>query len=446
MSANDKYYYQYEFNIKVIIPGVKDPIVPVRLKRAMEESLYHEKFYPYLQLFCEFKREDVMTIYRNQLKSYFQVTRKVMKFLMTNPNADSTVSEPEMVSQDTDLDEIFVPLYREDDFPTDIRDEDYENRELRDGDGVMAYRVMDTITHELDIILYSAKALAANKDSLINAVFKDCTVGTAVGFIIDNSSCETAIVDKPDNDIKYKNLILLPYNLRNSLWSLQYRYGLYKDSLIAFFDFECLYILNKFATSHEYAPGDKPRTIIEIHDKPETFIQPCLIGESKNAMEYIVSVEPKRIDQKAVMGELEGAKTMVTNYQIAVDVVTSKDGEVTGYNNAAEVLSKQAKAHEKSGDKISLEYDEMNNLINIQAYNRERSPKECLTFAIGGAEAKSFKPNKIIQLRFTNTRKNQELGGDYSVSTLVNTYVPIDQRHNRMICNASIALIKLNDD
>lgn len=444
MGTKDKYYYQSEFEINIIIEGEKEKIVPVRLKRAIEDSNYHENFFPYLQLFIAVQRKDIMKIYRNQLKTTFHIRRKCLKFLMSDSDA-SDQSEPELISQDYDIDEVFVPMFNEGDFPRDIRDEDFDNPENQDGDGTMARRVMETITHDLDVVLYSAKALAANKDSLINAVFKDCDIGTALGFIIDNSTCETAIVDPPDNTSEYKNLILLPYNLRNSIWGLQTFYGIYKESLIAFFDFECLYILSKYAKTHEFDAKDKQYTKIQIYDKPETNLLPTLIGESKDSIDYIISAEPSRIDQRAIMGELDGSKTMVTNYKMAIDTITSEDGEVTGYNNAAIVIDKQSKSHEKSGSKISVEYDEMNNLINIAAFNRERSPREAIPIAIPGVEPKSFKPNRLVTLEFINTQKNNELGGTYTTRSVRLTYDPVDQRHNRMICSASVVLVSVED-
>ena len=444
MASNDQYYFQYEFTVEILNAG-GNPIKPIRIKSVVEDALYHADFFPSLQLIIEINRKEVMSIYRSKLKTFFHITKKVFKYLLvSNVGRDEGIA-PELVSQSTEWDDTFVPLFRDEDFPSDVRDDDNENEKHLDGDGVLTQRAMDVMNYTLDVVLYSAKCLAANKDSLMNAVLNKCKVGTALGFMVDASTCDSAIVDKPDNDSEYTDIILLPYNLRNSLWSLQVRYGIFKDSLVAFFDFDCLYILNKFAMTHEFASGDKQYTFCIIHEPPETQLLPVLVKETSDAVEYTMTTEVKRDDPSALAGETEGSSVLVTNYQMSIKSVVSKDGKVTGYNNAATVIGRQSKSHDKSGKKISIEYDEMNNLINLAAFNREHSPHEIVNFKISGASSASIKPNKIFVLEFANVKRQQELGGKYTPVRARCVFTPIGPNVKKMICEVDIHLMSLKE-
>ena len=235
----------------------------------------------------------------------------------------------------------------------------------------------------------------------------------------------------------------MPYNLRNSIWSLQYRYGIYKDGLVAFFDYDYLYILRKYGKSHEYESGDKPFTKVYITDYPDNTDLIATVVEGKDSISYTLTTSVIRNDSRNMLAELDGAQLLITNINLANNSLESPGENFTKFNNNAIIIDKHETGNKQSGKKISIEYDELNNITNIASYSRETTPYEHIIFELNNIDAKSVKPNKIFDVSFKDTIKNNNYADYYSPIRVKTIYEPINDVSTEMNTKSLITLLRL---
>jgi len=442
MSNDTSIVFHYIYEISLYIgTDTKNAIKPVKIIRVIEDSDYHNNFFPILEASIMFKNSDIPKIYNNQTQTFYKIIRRKMKYQINNTKDNN--KQLELLSQDTDIDDLFIPIYEEDDFPKNLRESDFDKEKINSkNQSDYTESAYQTTVSVIRVTLYSQNALISNKD-LFNAVFKDADVSTALAFIIDQSSCKKAIVDVPDDTISFDHIILLPYNLRNSIWSLQYRYGIYKDGLVAFFDYDYLYILRKYGKSHEYESGDKPFTKVYITDYPDNTDLIATVVEGKDSISYTLTTSVIRNDSRNMLAELDGAQLLITNINLANNSLESPGENFTKFNNNAIIIDKHETGNKQSGKKISIEYDELNNITNIASYSRETTPYEHIIFELNNIDAKSVKPNKIFDVSFKDTIKNNNYADYYSPIRVKTIYEPINDVSTEMNTKSLITLLRL---
>lgn len=451
LDNTENYQFRYSFDIEIIVGDTT--IKPIRLVSVTEVENYHDSFLASMEIDFMVSRKDMITIYDNQLKTIIHVikTSNQYKPSQDQPTASASGASPpfgdslELVSQTKELDELFIPLFDDKTFVQNLDEADLNDPTGTDESG-MSSKVVNVLPVTLNALMYSRTAIRSNKSALINAVFNKCDPATALAWIVTNSGVKSAIVDTPDNTQQESNIILLPYNLRNSLYALQAYYGLYNDSLLAFLDFDRLYVLKKFGADHDYEDGDKPYTNITIYDPPGTNIGIARIQETATAYNYSITTSVRKGDLRALAGEIIGSKVLTTNLQIAINSISAESGNIVGYNAAARAIARQVDSHTDSGDKITFEYDELNNLTAMAGFMRESSLKTTVAFDIPGVNSLSIKPNKIFTLAFDNVTKQQKLGGKYTPTSAVIHYHIVNPVTVEFAGNASLKLVTLKED
>ncbi len=439
--------------------GDGSTMTPIRVNSVQETGNYHKDFFSYFEVEFLISRQDSMKIYKNQLNTTVHLIKTAYKYrtpsvdptnMVIDQSATDTYHE-ELESQIKELDIVMIPIFSHDSFPTNLPEEEWENDKTAadpNPESGISNRLMDTVPISINMVLYSQSALVTNKGANINAVLKNCLPATALAWAISSSGVQKAIVDTPDNNYQEDFIILLPYNLRNTIHMIQNNYGLYKDSLVAFLDFDTLYVLNKFGSAHDFANGDKPFTVINFHDPKKTPIFLSTLDESNNAYQFHVSSNPNPIDIRTLAGELVGDQIIATNLQMAIGSIVSKDGKFVGYNPAAAAIDRQVDSHSASGNKIRFEYDETNNMFLLSSFMRELSVKQSMSFHIPNVYTQAFKANKIITLNFPQSAlKQQKYGGNYTIIDTHIGYLPIKPTSgSEMVASATVNVQTLSQD
>ena len=94
---------------------------------------------------------------------------------------------------------------------------------------------------------------------------------------------------------------------------------------------------------------------------------------------------------------------------------------------------------------MTFDYDELNNSFQFSSYLQDRTPREIVTIDIHGANAESFKPNKVFKLEFENQKRDQEMGGSYSLIYNQLIYTPVKPDSPRLVCNALMRLMSMKE-
>jgi hypothetical protein len=446
-STDNMFAYMYLFDIEFKSP--KDSsisVVPLRVNYAIKSNDYMHNFLPTLKMEMIIKKKDLFILRDNKEKLLANITQTAKKYSYSDSDRNNAAGEKNYTLIETKIvmNEVFEPLFDKKIFTTQFRENELnDTRKSDDEDETKGSINSETGTYTIAVSFFNIKAILMNK-TLFNIVFSGCTPGTALGYIIDQCAATKVIVDPPVNEHEYENLILPPYNLRATLENLQSRYGIYENGLLVYYDFDTLYILDKFATTHEVETSDSTISTIKIHE-PDIDPHPTtdITTNSDNSLTYEAAISLETYDRTVASGEIEGNSIMFTNYKIGLAAVDYKNGAVdtTKVNQGSVVLKRNITTHESSGEKVVLDYDELNNPYNMATlFNTIESTQNMYMFNLNGVCVDSFKPNKYIELAFINTEKNNKYGGIYNLIHNTLQFIPPSYATKELICNARVAI------
>lgn len=262
------------------------------------------------------------------------------------------------------------------------------------GDDKMVFNIAD-YTVEYDLSLWVESDLYAMRDT-VNAVYNNCTMSTAMGNIFAQSGVNKILISPLDNQNSYGQVIIPPMNLMNVPKYLEQTYGTYYCGTEMFYDYRCLYLLNKNGICDAYEQGEYKRTNFSIFDPTKSKMASVGTFESPEDKEYHMFVEPTHIDVKTP----GHATDQVTgNNVVIVDPKNNETTEVMGAGN------QRGKGNAKViTDKFGNEYNKSVILSNINENNLHLN---CLIYDYNDF---ALTPNKEFVFNFTDKEKAQYSG------------------------------------
>lgn len=441
------YNYLYRFEVEFYVPNKDISILPMKILYAVKDSTYLTNFMPTLKMEMLINTRDTFILKKYQDEVLSKITLVSYKYNTRSPMGENAAASGELVDTKIEFSEVFEPIFDKSTFPAHLREEEHEDDRLYAEDPKVANIATETMHRNIMCNFFNLRGITLNK-GLFNAVLADTSVGSTILFILSNSGVKRAIIDPPTNTSEYTNIIVPPHNLRSSIEELQARYGIYENGVLIFYDFNTLYILDRFAQSHEFEKGDSMRSIIQVY---EADINPQLIldifEDKDNTLIYDATILLERFDSSIASGEIEGNSFMFSNYKMGVNSVIFENGQFKANEAApaASVLLRDTDTHKSSGEKTILDYDELSNPYNMASYfNATETLKNQYHFSLAGVNIQSFKPNKFIQLRFENVTKNKTFGGSYTMLRNILSFEPANETSSDLICNADIHMAKRN--
>lgn len=446
-----QYYYKWTFKF---LNGQKPMEVPIyKVTNVSKTNDYGSSFFPALtvDMLIESKYLPNLKINKKTLLVY----GKLEKFgFVSNNGSEKEDGAFEQVSQDEVYERVFAPFFGKDVFSKPLGEEADPPEEPEPGDSLAPSEIKHS---NVQIILYDMKSLVINK-GMINTRLgpakgsDPADISTALMYIINKTSIERAIVDKPDNDLPYTNIILDAANLRNSIHYLQNVYGIYNYGLLTFLDYDMLYILSRYAEGHDYEKDDLPYNRIYVNDDPNGATGFTLVNRDKETKEiiYDISDTPKSEDIATVSGEIHGDMTIFTNFGMGYSCIQFKDGKVIGSKSPILSIGRTTTSHDSTGKKVSIEYDELNNPQLMMSSLRAASIDSITIITINGVDIDSLRPNKIYNIVFPTAEKTDKDGG---LHIPINDYVrwhPLKQSEGKMIgmmtTQAVVTLCKMPEE
>lgn len=439
--------YEYEWDISFNLPDIQSTIEPLKINTVQKIMNFHSSFCSFYHVHCIMSDIYSVLIRENRDKVTVSATL-TMNLKEVGGETGASIETAEVIESVVITDDVFIPLFADNSFDNELREEDVipeeidlskENMGLEEDDEPSLIRFGGK-TSIVEFTMYPMNTLNTRKP-IINHILKDCKVGTALLLISNKANVDKYIIDKPHNQSTISELKLLPYDLIDSLKSLQIRYGIYKEGVIAYIDDKTLYILKKYAVEHEYEEEDTPYSFVTVPFASSKFenVTGARYENDDGEIEYIQNILFNIQDNSLLTGETIGDSVLFTSYTLGHLCMSYSDNELKEFDYPISMFERPTKTHEASGMKIGLEYDELNNPYNLVAHLLEQNITTYRTFVLYGADIRNFKPNKHMSLKFLDETREKTYGGRYMFSSVICNFksLPGDVS-NKMVMNAKV--------
>lgn len=418
----ESYILTYAWEIKLYDPENADiSIIPRRVLAINKTCNYLEAFMPVLLLRLNVSKTDMFILKKNKKNILANVTVKSKKYIRANSSGSLSEVESKIEFSST-YEVIFSPSsfderYREDDFSEDSPEKDSTGYNTN---------VLETNQVEMVVNFVDKTAINVSK-TLFNTVLESATPGDMLQYIATSTDATKVLIDKPDNDTSYSQVIIPPCNFLSALNYVQSVYGAYENGLGVFYDNGVLTVLNRFASSHDVESGEKTVSHLYIGEGDTQLGSPIYSTNDSSESIYMGVMEVSPADREIVASELLGDNFISSSFRQGIDAVTFKNGVVDSKSAkpVAMVMKHNTDSHKYSGTKNVLDYDEMNNPYNMAStFNTQEAMSKPLTIIIDNVNFNDFKNNKYVHLHFKDSTKEQRLGGKYYVLHAVYALYP----------------------
>lgn len=436
--------FNYDVKLQFFINNM-DPFGPYKIKKITKKFDFFKSFHPIFDIDLLMPAHRIIHIFKNKHNIYCHMTVTQRMYIQGDTESDSL----DPIAESILFSHIFIPFFTPTSFSNAVNHEDV----ITVGDDEPD--VKSPGFREMACSLYSCEGLQENKH-IINAILskgaQGVDPGTALRFIIDQVSFPEVIIDKPDNTTRYETIVLSPHNLTTCIKDLQLRYGIYNGGVQIFWDPPLLYILNKFNAEHDYKTNIPSQSIFHLNTDLSKGGGMTNINYLKNTdLEYRFTCIPQKNNEDVYGNELFGDVMVFTNLGLSSGSVTyDTDANMTNYKKPLVTIQSPSQKHNKTGHKISVEYDELNNIYNMAAYAKSIAPHTTLTFpTIDQVAYDSFHPNSSFIIDFMNDKEKQsEIGGTYGIISGSLEFILLDNPATPyFFLNAKdILLIKTNED
>lgn len=461
MSIDTKKYttYQVKFKWEVAFYTSKTTtgykgFVPLMLFNVQKINDYDNNFFPIFKLDVRIENKWFDAIFQNQNKIVAGL--KVYKHLYDGDEEDTSAGSKKVKKQTMIIsDEKYIAFFSN--IPTDFVSSDrlMKSEDINKGTENASNdedSIYNSTTTRVSVYLFSIDSLLSYK-KFYNYVLDNASVAAGLALIIDKSDNITeAIVDTPDNTVKYTNLIMPPYNLRNSFYSLQYRYGVYANGMNVFLDNKRLYCLKALSVNHEqYSKSNCEFTRIRIKSTANSITFPYIMGIHKTDGSYIFESDSKLAKQSydVIIGEIQGDTMVYSNFNQILDCIEGNGlVESKSYTPTAEITIGK-RSHKDTGIKMDIEYDELNNGYNMTAEVRKSNANMVVPIKVHGVDLDVFTPEKKVIIESDDTVANIKYGGDYCIRNVIYQFTTDNEKRSNYFyttCSALVTLCKVPDD
>lgn len=437
--------YIYRMDIEFYVPDKDIKIKAKKILHAIKDSNYATNFMPTLKVEMLIDKLDFFKLEEYQSELLAKITITSYKYNTKIDSGTNSIGSGELVDTSIELDEIFEPIFESGTFPTHYRTEEFEDDRHYSNDPGHINLPNETMTKNVMCNFFNLTGILLNKTTF-NIIFGETTVGSALLYLLNSLNVKRIIVDPPINTSEYTNIIIPPHNFRASLEELQTRYGIYENGILVFYDFNTLYILDRYSTTHEFEEGDTMSSKVQVYEvdkNPQLILN--ISEDTDHTIYYDASIYLEKNDTVIATGEIVGNAFMFSNFKMGLNSVVYKDGRFQPDKSspAAAVLLRDGETHKSSGVKIIMDYDELSNPYNIASYfNSSETLKNQYNFSLTGVNIKSFKPNKFIDLVYENVTKNNKFGGSYIMTRNILTFESNNAMSPDLTCSANIFITR----
>src|SRR5574344_184985 len=438
-----KQYYEYVWDITFMIPTRDISFRPYSLVEFRKNCDYYNNFIPSFEMKCKIQ-DKYLDFFRFYDKELFV---RIKQYLFYGEAPDNKTSRA-LVFEDT-----FAIYIDKSTIPSLSRMNKRQATQKIDDTIKKDKYTENTLTQEVPIELHMNLLLRDDlkmKTYIHNYIFgsEDSPVApitAAVACINLNPYIKKFIIDKPDNTSKYTDLIVEPGELKQVLYNIQRKYGIYSKSLELFYENGILYVLNKLSPTHTKTKGETNIINIKIAERKDTLINNdgfVTVDSDKNVY-YTRSTTLFKSDLESIEGVLNGDKFVYSNFGTIINSAFSKDGDTTFVSPLNEI-TKPRSSRKDVGVKQIVDYDMLNNPFNMSSFMYENSQGVPIAFTLVGVNSKHFSPNKNIKISFDTPESNKLYSGIYNIKSANYVFSTLNRPNARFRTFGHVTLTLFN--
>ena len=377
----------------------KTMITPVKIKSFFKEVDYTKLFTPIFTIIPMFTMSDLKILKDNEQNIICSVKLQKVKY---NSPSGSSLDKTE-VERTAVFETIFIPI---------LESEDIKSfRDLLPKDDMTEYSSQDRSHNIFEVRVYLT---SLSYNTMYKRNFNAILRGTSEGYITIGSAlkyvCETCgvekgyIIDMPDNDMVYHNIVIPPGNVKFTFDVLQLLYGVYMKDILTFYDLDgILYILSRLKDDHEYQK-DAIRSLDIIINTDRNNSDPGTVFY-KDGNKAVYSLY-KGLEDKSISiasGEAYGDGIIFTCYGFGDQVFVYENGAFKQSNDPTREFLRNTLSHEKTPMGLSFEYDELNNAFNMFSTLEMLGIHTFHVLKTEGMDMDFLKPNVLFTVSVNST-------------------------------------------
>lgn len=263
------------------------------------------------------------------------------------------------------------------------KDNDIENENLFESQNI------------LDVYLFENKLLKASNYSY-NEVFTSDTLQQIVGRMLSESKHPKVLASRFENDEIYSELLVPVNPLYKCLIYLDQYYGFYKKGAIIYYDLDTLYIINPNDKCDAKRDKEFEETTFLVTKLNSSIPGDCMVYKQGEKVHYCkVSEQSVNTKQFSILNNASQGSTAKI---VSVDTtnIQVEDAEQSFIDNRNE--------------KIMYVRENDNKFTNEIVKARMEENEVVLYISANNLDVSAFTPNKIFQVVFEETTKQEKYG------------------------------------
>ena len=256
-------------------------------------------------------------------------------------------------------------------------------------------------------ILVKKECLKTSK-SIFNATLTESTMTAATALLLSQADCKNVLMSNLDNNDVYKELIIPPLPLLESITYLKNYYGFHKEDTVVFMDFDTTYIVRKDGLCSAFRNREITNVDICLNASESPY------NECKGVI-YSGNTTYVNIASDAFVRNLGGS---ITDQTEGTNVLVFNENDKS--SNTVTTSNTQAIGGNSTSVKITTGH---NKFLDSQIECRKFENQYVFTIGCSNADTSIFTPNKQFSIISNSAEIAIDVTGKYRLSRHVTTFV-----------------------
>jgi hypothetical protein len=411
--------WKYKIEASIIDAGEEINLEDRNIKEFFVENNFTENFFPILRIQFMLSSSVYYRVqkYRNKAK----VRVRLLKFNVDDPDDyHKNAYKAHSFSYSRVFEGVFQPF---------IVDMNPQKRQDLDEQGDNADRMKDLKTQPdidnllMEMYLFNLKHLNVNKN-IINAVISNNTIKNTIGFVFNEVGIDAVLMNMPENDRVYDQILIPPFNFKSTISYLSNTFGIFKNGVRQFLDFDMYYLLTNDLKEIPVRVGEYETVFVNVGklSDPMSSQKEGSYKDNKNKS-YVINLPMNASfsTQGTFVKELKGNKLKVYELTKMRDgtVYDDKSGTFsfgTGYTEKKADVD----GYEDGNDKISFAYNHLENgFLDAEAIRQNEENNLVIVMELNDVDMEMLTLNKRFVLRFQDVNTASTYNGIYKLNKIV---------------------------
>lgn len=252
---------------------------------------------------------------------------------------------------------------------------------------------LSAYTDQYELFLWKEGHVEALR-KIVNNVYSNTDIMSVLVQCFNEYGIDSLLISPPDNKTQYSQIMIPPLNLMNLPKFIDENYGLYYRGTTFFYDFRCLYVLNRNGICDAYEEGEYKRTIITIAHSGTADTKRTGVADDPNAGQYYIFADGNNIHIS------NPSKTNDVINGGNMYIIDSRNGSTVDLSNASDPNGNYRLIEDKFGNS----FNKGQYASNILEENLK------VTIAFDDYDMNIFTPNKEFVFNFMDSNKYKYSG------------------------------------